>query len=327
MNPLEAPALISLIIPVYNVEKYLPACLDSALAQDYPHLEIILVNDGSTDSSGEICHRYADKDARIRVLTQRNMGLGEARNTGLAHCKGAFVAFADSDDILAPRYISALYELIKDRAGCIAMGEALYFPDGEECVFPQGHREAVSLSPREALLQCLYQSNSLDVSAWGRMYPTSLFSEGNIRYPATYYEDLGTTYRLIGKSCGAVQTNGPLYGYRQRTGSIMASGFNPKKEKDICFITGRLLDDLSHDSPELLRAARCRCFCAISNVYMTTDESRNGDSAKALWKLIKEYRSAALLNFRARRKARLGAAVSYLGPKAMRLCYSMMRKA
>lgn len=316
-------ALISVIIPVYNVEKYLPACLDSVRAQDYQNLEVLLIDDGSTDGSGEICRRYADKDARFRVLTQRNQGQGAARNHGLDQCRGVYIAFADSDDVLAPDCVSALYALIKERPGFIASGEAVSFPEREVCVFPPFSGEDRCLTPEEALLENLYQRSTLDAAVWGRLYPASLFADGKVRFPETYYEDLGTVYRLLRLAKGVTSTKKCLYGYRQCSTGTMLGGFTEKKGKDILTVTERLRRDLQGTSMD--KAARCRCFCAVSNVYMTIPDGQYRDSADALWRKMKEYRGGAVLNPAARRKARVGAVASLFGPKLMRFFYRLAR--
>ena len=106
-----------MIVPVYNVAPYLQECLDSVLKQTYTKLEIILIDDGSTDASGKICDTYAQADKRVRVVHQKNAGLGPARNTGLNLCTGAYLAFVDSDDFLAPDMLELLYKnLLAQRA-------------------------------------------------------------------------------------------------------------------------------------------------------------------------------------------------------------------
>ena len=104
--------LISVIVPVYQVERYLRECLDSVLAQTYVNLEIIVVDDGSTDSSPRIVSEYASKDARIRRFTQPNQGLSSARNTGLEHASGEYILFVDSDDVLSPDHVKVLYRAL-----------------------------------------------------------------------------------------------------------------------------------------------------------------------------------------------------------------------
>ena len=104
--------LISVIVPIYNVDKYLDACIESAVSQSYRNIEIILVDDGSTDRCPEICDAWAEKDSRIRVIHKENGGLSDARNKGMASSTGAFISFVDSDDILEPEYIEYLYRAI-----------------------------------------------------------------------------------------------------------------------------------------------------------------------------------------------------------------------
>ena len=113
--------LISIIVPVYKVEAYLPRCVDSILAQTYKNLDIILVDDGSPDNSGKICDAYAEKDSRITVIHQANGGLSDARNAGIAVAKGAYLTFLDSDDWVPKEYIAYLYDLLKETGSAISL--------------------------------------------------------------------------------------------------------------------------------------------------------------------------------------------------------------
>ena len=106
------PPLISIIIPVYNVEKYLDKCINSVLMQTYKNIEILLINDGSTDSSGQICESYAKKDSRIKVIHKENGGLSDARNVGIEHSTGSYIMFVDSDDYIDCNMASVLYNLL-----------------------------------------------------------------------------------------------------------------------------------------------------------------------------------------------------------------------
>lgn len=112
MGHLDSMPLVSVIIPVYNVEKYLARCLDSVVAQTYQNLEIILVNDGSTDASGEICRQYGQSDSRIRLFTQENQGLSAARNTGLDHMNGEYIVFVDSDDYISVHFVRPVDKML-----------------------------------------------------------------------------------------------------------------------------------------------------------------------------------------------------------------------
>ena len=119
--------LISIIVPVYNAEKYLQKCLDSILEQTYQNLEIIIVNDGSTDNSGQICHEYEQKDSRIIYMEKENGGVSDTRNTGLDRMTGSYVTFVDSDDWLEPNYVQFLYEKLIEHQADIVVGNYTRF--------------------------------------------------------------------------------------------------------------------------------------------------------------------------------------------------------
>lgn len=211
--------LISVIVPVYNVEHYLNRCVDSILAQTYSDLEILLVDDGSTDNSGAICDAYARQDARVQVIHKKNGGLSDARNCGIEHAKGRYFCFVDSDDGIAPQMIEVLYrELLENAADISAVGWKAFdteaFPSIEE-------QEASSkiLQPKEAIRQILC-SEELGDFAWNKLYKCSLFQE--IQYPyGRMMEDQGTTYKLLDKCQGVAYCPVPLYFYYQRPGSIL----------------------------------------------------------------------------------------------------------
>ena len=126
-------SLISVIIPIYNVEKYLPRCLDSILGQTHTNLEVVLIDDGSPDGCGAICDAYAEKDSRIRVVHQANGGVGRARNVGLAHCTGDYITFVDPDDYIFPDSIRQLYDRIQADGSDMAIGNCIRtYSDGTQ---------------------------------------------------------------------------------------------------------------------------------------------------------------------------------------------------
>ena len=119
---------VTVIVPVYNVEQYLRRCIDSILAQTFGDLELILVDDGSADSSGVICDAYAEKDSRVKVIHQKNSGVSAARNTGLDAAEGEYIAFVDSDDHVDPDYLAAL---LQTKADLVICGAILQKDNGE----------------------------------------------------------------------------------------------------------------------------------------------------------------------------------------------------
>ena len=213
--------LISVIIPVYNVEKYLKKCLDSVINQTYKNLEIILVDDGSSDKSGLICDEYAKLDKRIKVLHKKNGGLSSARNTGLDIAKGKYISFIDSDDFVSIYMYEIMYkEIIKNNRD-IVIARHIYFKN-KEPIF-KDNRNIYSISyynNKDAICELLKLDNRLiEDYAWCKLYKKSLFK--TIRFPINrVYEDIGTTYKLLDKSKKIVKLNCYLYAYYNNKYSI-----------------------------------------------------------------------------------------------------------
>ncbi len=220
---------ISVIVPVYNVEKYLSKCLDSILAQDFDDFEIIAVDDGSTDSSGNIVDDYSTRyPERIRAIHQENAGLGGARNTGIENAKGEYIAFIDSDDTILPEFLSSLYGEIEKTGAEIAVCNLIdTYTDGRF-----GKVQGVNNMEINRLISARDNDNVFTVtpSACNKLFKLSLFIDNNIRFPSrVWYEDLRTTYKLFPFATGLAFTHKPLYQYYLREGSIMR---NPNIERN-----------------------------------------------------------------------------------------------
>ena len=224
---METDRLLTVIVPIYNVEKYLRRCIDSILVQTYGKLEIILVDDGSTDRSGKICDEYAKKDQRIKVIHKMNGGSADARNTGLENATGEFIGFVDSDDYILPEMYEVLYN------ACIEYGVALSMCGRKVCSEIDGTirsrfvmEQAVRLEAKEAIASLL-SDDKCDSASWDKLYRRELFSD--IRYPAgILFDDLNVTVRLFhcaGEICHVGQA---LYVYVKRNGSITDAPFHNK---------------------------------------------------------------------------------------------------
>ena len=204
--------LVSVVVPVYNIEQYVGECLTSLVAQDYVDIEIIVVDDGSTDRSGEICDEFAEKDTRIVVYHKENGGLSDARNYGLSKAKGAWVIFVDGDDYVRKRFVSDLYLASKDNDADIVV-----------C----GYNDVVPLNKKmsgvDATCRLLTRQENIDIVAWNKIYRKKMFR--NIKYPVgEKYEDALTTYKLYSSAKTVVMISKSLYTYRTRADSIMGSG-------------------------------------------------------------------------------------------------------
>lgn len=233
--------LVSVIVPVYNVEKYLSQCLDSIIHQTYKNLEIILVNDGSTDGSGKICDDYAAKDGRIKVIHQENGGLSDARNKGLDLMTGQFVTFVDSDDYLENNCIHTLYTYACTCKTDISIGKFVEFEENTSQFLFHNHLNNGNKIEFLTGDQCLERHHkyflAIFVTAWAKLYRTSLFNDSNpcksIRYPlGVLHEDQYTTHKLFFKSNKIVFVNDYLYVYRVRENSITNTLLSDKRIMD-----------------------------------------------------------------------------------------------
>lgn len=212
-------AKVSIIVPVYNVEKYLPKCVDSILSQTYYDFELLLVDDGSPDSSGNICEDYAQKDSRVRVIHQDNQGLGGARNTGISVAKGEYVLFVDSDDYVHPQLLEKTLSVAETEDCDVVMFNAVAVDENDA----QGVSYRFNL-PYNSLLQEVSLKQLVTISgAWNRLWRRMLFVDHDIWFPLrVWYEDLYVSAKLAPHFQRAYYLDcEPLYFYLQRQGSIM----------------------------------------------------------------------------------------------------------
>ncbi|KJQ75652.1 glycosyl transferase family protein [Streptococcus mitis] len=216
---------ITVIVPVYNVENYLRKCLDSIITQTYKNIEIIVVNDGSTDASGQICQEYAQKDNRIIYIEKENGGLSDARNVGLDKMTGSYVTFIDSDDWIEQDYIETLYKKIVEYQADIAVGNYYSYNEDEETYYFHIYGDSYyeKIYDNISIFENLYESQEMKsfalISAWGKLYKAKLFDylrfeKGKLGEDGYFNQKM---YLSVNK---VVYLNKGLYAYRQRSGSI-----------------------------------------------------------------------------------------------------------
>ncbi len=217
--------LISVIVPVYNVEQYLNKCVDSIINQTYKNLEIILVDDGSPDNCGEICEKYAQKDDRIKVIHKENGGQGSARNMGLDISKGEYIAFVDSDDwIDSDMYECMMSDLLEHSAD---MSMCNFWIVNGEKISAEAEQEDIIIMNNKQLMEFYYSDSRMNTSPCNKLYKKDLW-EG-IRYPEKVFrEDELILYKVMLKANKAVHIGLPKYFYYIRIGSSEHSGFSPK---------------------------------------------------------------------------------------------------
>ena len=183
--------LVSIVVPVYNVEHYLQECILSLLGQTYKNIEVILVDDGSTDSSGNICDLFAEKDSRIKVIHKRNAGLGYARNSGLEIAKGEYITFIDSDDIAEKNLVELLMNAVHEAVADTCIGGFKRISEDGKILFQERYQP--EMYERDAVYQNLFarmlgsaadKHDAIRMSVWNVLYSMKIIRENNIRFPS-----------------------------------------------------------------------------------------------------------------------------------------------
>ncbi len=232
--------LVSVIVAAYNVERYIEKCVESLMGQTYHHLEILLIDDGSTDKSGKICDQYAESDSRIRVIHQKNAGIAEVRNKGLSEATGQYLMYVDGDDFVDKDYVqSAVLCAEKYKADIVII-------DFEEIEENTGRRDRWSMNiPRNKVMDAKRMPSLLITAPcmWNKLYKRSFWEETGLTYPSgRNFEDLTMTPRLLSKASRIVYLQSePLYYYMLHSGSIMRSRNFEKSYRDRTMAIGDIL--------------------------------------------------------------------------------------
>lgn len=288
MNP-----LISVVMPVYNVKPYLEKCVDSVCRQTYKELEIILVDDGSTDGSAELCDKLKSMDDRIVVIHKENGGLSDARNAGTLQANGKYISYVDSDDYIKETYIEYLYSLIQKYNCKVSLAtHIVVHENGKEVEIGDGSDEL--LSAKDCLERMLYH-DVIDTSAWSKLYDIELARE--FLYPkGKLFEDIGNTYRFFIASEQVACGYEPQYYYMLRSNSIVTSSFNMKK-LDMLEMTDQMAEVVGHKYPELKDALlRRRVYARFSTLNQMKNTNDHVEVRNDLIAYIKRYKNEVIKN-------------------------------
>lgn len=220
--------LVSVIVPIYKVEKYLNNCIESIIKQTYKNMQIILIDDGSPDNCGKICDEYKLKDARIEVIHKKNGGLSDARNCGIDMARGKYIVFIDSDDYIDKYYIEKLYMAIKKEGVKLAQCNILRVDDEKNILKKIGYEQNEIKSGKEIIKEQYGVHVIENTVVWNKMYEIELFKD--IRFPiGKIHEDEFTTYKILYNLEKVAIINDYLYFYRENENSIMKQNFSIKK--------------------------------------------------------------------------------------------------
>lgn len=294
---------ISVIVPVYRVEKYLPACIDSILNQTFTDFELILVDDGSPDRCPEICDETAKRDARVRVIHQANQGLSAARNAGIEAAHGAWLSFVDSDDFLAPDFLETLHDAaVRAGADCALCGVQLTDEAGQKIGQPLSVADGVRTG--RSILETLCRAPEITyLVAWNKLYRRDVFQ--TLRYPVGMQnEDTYLAAELFDTVQTVICVSKPMYFYRQRADSIMHTAVTTRNldrmwafEHCFAYFEARGLEALMPDAEK-------KMFAKLTGVYYRLPkEERQSDAVrqakKAQWNAAMRLMKRGKLSARA----------------------------
>ncbi len=299
---------VSIIVPVYNAEKFLRECVESVLAQSFTDWELLLVDDGSTDSSLSICRHYAQTDDRIKVISQQNGGVSSARNEGLEMAKGKYVFFLDADDELYPYTLSLLWKIAQTEKVDIVVGKSINSKEK-----PEYKDNPCKVKIKDSYGVCRDMLDSRpdpDTSAWGRLMKRALF-EGLRFYPGRY-EDLEIFHKLLMKTKKVAVIDNVVYFYRANPSSFINKW--SESRRDAVKVTHEIVN-LYVDDPVLRKAAINRYFRANYNLLLALLKHRPDDAEgiNECFANVKALRRTVLTDPHSRLQTAIGALVSYFG--------------
>lgn len=290
--------LISVIIPVYNVEKYLEKCIQSVINQTYKNLEIILVNDGSTDNSLNICKKFSNIDNRIVLFNKENGGLSSARNFGIDNASGEYISFLDSDDFISENMYEILVDNLEKFNGDISIIESCDVYENNYFIEKQiNEKEVIIYSKQEAMIK-YFEGNF--IPAWGKLYKKRLFN--NIRFPLGILNEDEAIMIKIFDSCdkNIIYQNIKLYFYLKReSGSITSTKKNIKNNVDWINNAYENLIYINNNYPNLTSNAKARYYTSILAMMIRLielDSLEFNDEKKRYRELLKGNRKEILKN-------------------------------
>ncbi len=303
--------LVSVIVPIYNLEQYLEKCIRSLLAQTYTNLEIFLVDDGSKDSSGEICEKFSALDQRIIVIHQQNAGAAAARNAALDVCKGDYITFVDGDDYIDAHYVQNLVEQLERHGAQISIcgWQDVYESTVVEERPLVGEEEIYNTE--QALENLMYQ-RKFDTAMWSKLYKRELFD--GIRFPlGNLYEDIAIIYKVFCRADVISYMDYKGYFYLLREQGTTLQTFKAKK-MDLIDVVDEMKAYLIGAYPGIRSAVLCKYVRANFHIYLQIPAGKEQYYAekKRIEENIKAYRREVLGDKNAQRGTKVALLCSYI---------------
>ena len=314
--------LISVIIPVYNSDNSLGRCLASISGQTYQNLEIILVDDGSTDKSLDICHSFAENDGRAIVLHQENSGPSAARNAGIKIAKGRYLSFVDSDDEVDSRYFETLLGIIEDNDSDISSVSYQIVKSGKQPLTADRNADVEHFDSESAISHLLYQ-NKLDSSQCCKLYKREIIGDTLFPTNIRVYEDLLFVYKIFCKCRKISWSNRKLYFYHKEQNGQMDS-ISPVVT-DAFEVMDEIKGDILQRNPQLEGAIGNRTISVSFNIVkLLARSNRHNEEVESIcWRNIQELRTRNFFDPKVRMKNKLGIIISLFGQSFTRFIFSI----
>ena len=307
------PPLISVIVSIYNTMSYLPRCIESILNQTYSNIEVLLINDGSTDDCGAICDKYAEKDNRISVIHKENTGQSDSQNLGIKIAKGIFVTFVDSDDYMVLTMLEILMTNIYSYEADISVCSYLRTDEPVTNIVEQD----ILLTGIEAMNDVFISGGKVNPETWGKVYKTCLFIENDIYFPVGYTAgDQHTTYQLMFYAKRVISTNQKLYRYTRRKESITGVSFTLER-LNVLKAGERAIEFVKEQNYPLEKQALC--FHIGLNLYLINQVLKDDTWRK--WPHVLEELRETVLECSSTGTDRLLAKKRFVGVKLLYLGY------
>ncbi len=321
--------LISVIVPIYNVEKYLPYCIDSIVEQTYKNLEIILIDDGSSDNCGKICDDYAKKDKRIRVIHKKNEGIAITRNRGLDEAKGKYIFFVDSDDSIIKETIKYLYTLEQKYNADIAIGQSnVIYEENltkslEKNTDKEDDKDIVKTYNTEQAIEAMLYNTEFTNNVWNKLYKKETFFD--VRFPEKkIYEDLAVAYKILANAKTVVLGNKRTYNYlTNRKNSIMNTNFSQERMQGLKFAED-MVEYISIEYPEIRKAAISRLYMECIFILLKIPNNKEYRQAnKKIKTILRKYRFTVVLDKKMPKKQKLLCIATMFGRLPLKMVWKL----
>ncbi|MGI6072416.1 MAG: glycosyltransferase family 2 protein [Lachnospiraceae bacterium] len=321
MNKSEEKPLVSIIVAVYKVEKYLDRCVQSIISQTYKNIEVILVDDGSPDNCGKICDEYAEKYPYIHVIHQENRGLATVRNNAVNVSKGDYILFVDSDDYITSDHVDYLVNLLMENDCDISIGGFYYQYEGKDVPRRIYQNNFDIMSAAQAIERMNY-GKGYGATAWAKLMPREVVLNYPFPQGKLYYEDLDTMYKIFGDVDKVVFGDRTIYYWVQRDNSITRSEFDDKQLYGLSAANNQI-EYVTNKYPQILASAQARYTAKVIELMGIALKSNMSYRNYKLLKKEFKYVLSFLLNKNVRITQKIRCIAVLLGYVPSRIIFSL----